>query len=104
VTHTPGPWRVFDSPGIPDLGVAGPTKDDGTAVEVCIMAVGDDHRFDAPGPERKANARLIAAAPAMLAALDRVGRYFEQHGTADTQGIACDVFQALTAATGGARA
>ena len=42
----------------------------------------------------------INAVHDMLAALERVGRYFEQHGTAETQGIACDVFQAIAKARG----
>lgn len=50
--------------------------------------------------EERANARLIASAPTMLAALERVAEWFKRHGTAETQGIACDVFQAIDAAKG----
>lgn len=43
------------------------------------------------------------AAPDMLAALERVGKYFEQHGTAETQGIASDVWRAIAKARGESR-
>ena len=63
MTHTPGPWKVYR------------TKD-GTA----ILGIGDaesggitDANFGLwrSGEEREANARLIAAAPALLAIAQR---------------------------------
>lgn len=56
--HTPGPWGVAigKRTSVVRLGVTGP------AVALC--------NYD-NGPQEKANARLIAAAPDLLAALQR---------------------------------
>ena len=69
VAHTPGPWTIYD---------------DGTDEESSdiVMARKEDENYDIcaiypelPVAERKANARLIAAAPDMLAALENVVKY-----------------------------
>lgn len=52
--HTPGPWRISDTSIV--------------AHEVCIAVIEDDGGYEAPGDERKANAKLIAAAPELLKA------------------------------------
>ena len=56
--HTPGPWRVL-FPGIYDVENPYP--------------IAKVHRTDRSGPEVDANARLIAAAPELLEALERLG-------------------------------
>lgn len=68
VTHTPGPWVFADDRGRP-LGTAGHVMPDG-----CHVDLGEDgeavvtDRFDSTGDVAVANARLIAAAPDLLAA------------------------------------
>ncbi len=66
-SHTPGPWAVAETTGSEVLikanGVVGPDS--------FTIATVSDPRFDAgkPFPVDIANARLIAAAPELLAAL-----------------------------------
>ena len=43
-------------------------------------------------------ATLRAQRDALLAACERMERYFEQHSTPELQGIACDVFAAISKA------
>jgi hypothetical protein len=59
--HTPGPWRVTVKSGLPDAVVA-PDPDLGS-VGICKIVVLNDH---------EANARLIAAVPDLLAALQEI--------------------------------
>lgn len=61
--HTPGPWRIsgkweFITGGRDDQGV-------------CYMN-GMPYPSEKPGPAMRANARLIAAAPELLAALEKI--------------------------------
>jgi len=61
--HTPGPWQFFElMSGDDGLGYIRPDPEDGRE----IAYHGDMGR---PSHENRANARLIAAAPDMLAAL-----------------------------------
>lgn len=71
--HTPGPWETYHECG--DESVLGP---DGFMVADCAIF---SLRPGAPTVERcRANARLIAAAPDMLAALRAlVPADFDQH-------------------------
>lgn len=59
--HTPGPWEAMDS----GLIYAPPMEGDGESILIC-----DVGEIDPSTPDRAANALLIAAAPAMLAALE----------------------------------
>ncbi len=63
-THTPGPWRLDNSAEYTEQGVFGIEQDE----EQIIAAVFVDN-LPITGP---ANARLIAAAPDLLAALIRL--------------------------------
>lgn len=45
-------------------------------------------------------ARVFSASPTMLDALERCADWFKRKGTAESAGIACDVFQAIDAAKG----
>jgi len=72
VNYIPGPWVVEWSTrsGYSDSGVKGWHVDNGDAGEPVICEIPDDERAD--GSSRAANARLIAAAPDLLAALKEV--------------------------------
>ena len=66
-THTAGPWRVTDEINRSSGGeVIRPNRGDG--VDSPVAFVCDFNRYDRD-EERKANARLIAAAPELLEAL-----------------------------------
>lgn len=78
--HTPGPWRVGYANGANASDIRSATDDEGIA-QVYGMPL---HRnLDEVAPDRfangLANARLIAAAPEMLEALEMV----MQHGRID---------------------
>lgn len=63
--HTPGPWIVDpDMRGLGNLPVAGVRSFDGISIANC-------------GTDGHANARLIAAAPDLLAALQQMMREYE---------------------------
>lgn len=69
--HTPGPWRISPSGGLIQQVNGGPLNC------VCRGFGRDDESF----PNWQANARLIAAAPELLAALQAiVGLNIEQDG------------------------
>ena len=60
--HTPGPWRVDD-----DLNVRGPSNVFGSSSQGPLLAEVYGHGHLPKRAEvRKANARLIAAAPTLL--------------------------------------
>ena len=60
--HTPGPWAILET------GCAHPTITNGIGVNVCTVS-GTDMGYMLPAEEERANARLIAAAPELLAML-----------------------------------
>jgi len=62
--HTPGPWRLGEA----NHCIIISTADDTTLRPTAIVA---DCEYLRPSEEAKANARLIAAAPDLLAALQR---------------------------------
>jgi hypothetical protein len=65
--HTPGPWRVGDA----GASVFGPPMTDGSlAFRVSTITASA-----IPTPTQRANARLIAAAPDLLAALQTIQTY-----------------------------
>ena len=68
-THTPGPWHIGMKPG---PMVYGPS---GEQVADCRMEYGPN--------ENRHNARLIAAAPALLAALEQLDTAYETGGEGD---------------------
>lgn len=73
--HTPGPWRIAE----PVRGMRGPEAATGDKI-----IVGADHVIPAIvyefGDTGKANARLIAAAPDLLAALELALRCLDTDG------------------------
>lgn len=77
--HTPGPWAVFDH-SWSDISVAAV---DGNAIRsrVCLLRISEEateETQDSLGAVNMANARLIAAAPAPLAALHSAAESLEQ--------------------------
>ena len=56
--HTPGQWETLDNSII--------------AGAICIAVIEDDGGYEAPADQRLANARLIAAAPELLEALEAI--------------------------------
>lgn len=77
--HTPGPWKI----GNGDIFAEGNRASDFDDIVICaigqagyfrssVCSIVPHHR-----PEGKANARLIAAAPAMLAALKAAAPHVE---------------------------
>lgn len=70
--HTPGPWCIEtpmgeDTPWIVEAG-----KQSYEWHCIAMVPVSQDNEDDLPVPVAKANARLIAAAPEMLAALKAI--------------------------------
>jgi len=68
--HTPGPWYVAQNDEM--FHIIGPAKNcnrNGIENEWDVALVEDDFTDARPREERAANARLIAAAPDLLAAL-----------------------------------
>ena len=68
-THTPGPWEIWGNLGEMDLAV-GPVAG-GVAVAQIVTVNGIGIMDGETAQLGAANARLIAAAPALLAALER---------------------------------
>ena len=56
--HTAGPWEIFDASII--------------AGDICIATIETNGGYEAEPATRQANARLIAAAPEMLEALENI--------------------------------
>lgn len=67
VTHTPGPWYTQGTAGHEKHGQSVVYADTGTDIAIVYDGV--------------RNANLIAAAPEMLEALERIRDYFEMYGT-----------------------
>ena len=81
--HTPGPWKVFLSPngqrviGVGDRNAGGITDQGDVST--------NDQGVWRSGPEKIANAYLIAAAPDMLAALEAIDLARHTDAPADWQ-------------------
>lgn len=93
-THTPGPWRlhegsIFGHAGY--IGITSPAHD--FLAEVVVKMDDDTER----SPRLLANARLIAAAPDLLAALQRAVNVLDATGATDDANAAR---AAIAAATG----
>lgn len=71
--HTPGPWRIGDA----GLTIFGPKTDHPAPVSI-VELPGPTPRVSAS--ERRANARLIAKAPELLAALVRLTAWADVAG------------------------
>lgn len=102
-THTPGPWEIWGNLGEMDLAV-GPVAG-GVAVAQIVTVNGIGIMDGETAQLGAANARLIAAAPALLAALERclpfVNRIRAMTG-GDGDLTAQNARAAISAAKGGA--
>ncbi|WP_188036211.1 hypothetical protein [Pseudomonas sp. EZ-C24] len=104
-THTPGPWEVLNETEV----FTGLGADSGDGVKALpsdgwmIADCGDCVTFTEIGPAelgrdlRKANARLIAAAPDLLEALEGVERLCSQSGYIGVNGQYLKVVRAAIA-------
>ncbi len=79
--HTPGPWRIFQTKGKPPFYVIGIGRESGEGITDGNVGLGI---WDGDSPEALANARLIAAAPELLAALKGTLFLFEGHAVTKT--------------------
>ena len=85
IKHSPGPWRLRARPADPGI-ISEHAENENWSVEA------DGGRFIAGiklQPEDEANARLIAAAPAMLEALDGIVWKLERKTSASVAGDDC---------------
>lgn len=94
--HTPGPWHVSESlDGTMTEVMAGPIY---IAPAVWQASVGTDNQQQ----EREANARLIAAAPSLLEALEQIVSEAENEGMI-TESCIASARALISEAKGGAK-
>lgn len=74
--YTPGPWRIGDAGNT----VFGPPSDQPAPVTIATLPNATPR---VPAIRRQGNARLIAAAPALLAVCERILRAIEWSESAD---------------------
>lgn len=107
--HTPGPWKFVKGDGISDhtrLIVGKKTKKWPHGVSVCHVEIHDFTDAENDWPEGYANARLISAAPDLLAFTKRFIAFSSRmrpgqtFTSADIQGLSCDGYQAYEKAEG----
>lgn len=90
VKHTPGPW--FEQTGFSDdVEITAESREG--MVAICSMELGYTGNI---GVEQEANARLIAAAPDLLGALEEFSREYD--GFEDGNGDPCPVLAKARAA------
>lgn len=101
--HTPGPWRPHFSERAEDYRVCATGADGDCICCVALMGnLGEDGKWDeATLEEWKANARLIAAAPDMLAALKRVQEYAKNNLCKIDRVFICGILDPAIAAAEG---
>ena len=75
--HTPGPWRVYKSSILSAANYKRMAEGNWNVQALAYTVGNDDATYD--GGEVYANARLIAAAPALLEALQSMVWYAEPH-------------------------
>lgn len=106
MSHTPGPWEVHTNIGRKsEMGVIA----DAAPFVICVISNAKQWPIEAD-----ANARLIAAAPELLAACEALERWSRDRDggayleglkwTKDIQDAVCDARAAIAKAKGGAHA
>ncbi|HHA2880671.1 hypothetical protein [Stenotrophomonas maltophilia] len=105
--HTPGPWGIEQTD---DTNWIGFMRPDGKKVELIVCTTSRDNFFKPETQERNdANARLIAAAPELLAALVKAERLFREIGfiaaadSARPESLWNEINNAIAKATDGAQ-
>jgi hypothetical protein len=93
-THTPGPWCVRDLPTAQRY--IGPSQDGGAPSVALVLSLAN-----VPEARLDADARLIAAAPDLLAALESIAAVAVGEGDV-CELIACRARAAIAKATGSA--
>jgi hypothetical protein len=91
--HTPGPWAAHD-------GWITADPKHGSGGEACVVAQIHSGPDCAPAEHANANARLIAAAPDLLAAGKAVAALWAKHGLGDDDAESEPVWDALRHAIG----
>jgi len=99
--HTPGPWKVWNFADDPRHVAVGP--DAGGLAVADVVACNAHGCYTAATEARgQANARLIAAAPALLAALQKLVRAIDRlPGNNPLDGLADEARDAIANAMGG---
>lgn len=97
VEHTPGPWRLSDeSPRIIKKDFRDIGSDSGFLIASTMGR--DDSGFYASNKEADANARLIAAAPCLLEALEAAMAFIDNHvADPDLTDEMCEAYARLLA-------
>ena len=91
MAHTPGPWKTtlaYDDPAVVDY--------DGKMIATAVMDVDMPSELD----EVVANARLIAAAPELLAVLERCNNRWDDADEDDNPSLGRAIRAAIAKATG----
>lgn len=96
--HTPGPWSVDKGGAIRGAKVYKYARGNNTR-QLALACLHDDLGPD----EREANARLIAAAPALLEACEAALEIMDPRGPREQLVIAAVLRSAIAAARGGAK-
>lgn len=101
MAHTPGPWvahRYWVSDDTHYHAVMARASDDGREVRVCsCLPISDDGQV---GGESNCNARLIAAAPELLAVLERCNNRWDDADEEDNPALGQAIRAAIAKATG----
>lgn len=83
MSHTPGPWHAklgkFDHLNDGSRPIMDATEENRVALANSMRPRKRNTPYNAPDPERDANARLIAAAPEMLEMLKRCRSIIDQY-------------------------
>ena len=95
--HTPGPWKIGEITGGQDGGIWAEIDGQGhSGIAQVVWKMEDDERT----PRCEANARLIAAAPDLLEALQQISDYARTDGDIIAQHLAGIARAAIAKTTG----
>ena len=95
--HTPAPWSADPATEGDDAVVEALTADRRYVVrEICHVLIDESDPSD--WPTTRANLRLIAAAPELLAALEAMRQHDSAGGPCDKPGFKCDCYARADAA------